>query len=382
MTQEANKSKFSVALLAPRSTFFGCDPCGGSEVVLREDFAILERAAIPVSVYAQAVADGARARALRVRSSLPLVTSIEYCGRFVARERRALLVSYNEPSVAGFVPDRSIVRFDWTTPLPRYWKLPFWLPRFQRSLYLFPSENERGVFLNLHAQIPRNRTAVITNAVDTALFSPQERQIQVPRVGFAGQWTPVKGIEVLLEAWEKVHQELPQAELWLAGGAGLWKSRDDIPAAGQAQERLESASEKNVKWVGELPRHEMPAFWNSLTVAVVPSLYESFGLAALEALACGVPVVASRAGGLPEIVSDDVCGRLVPPGKPDELAQALLAILANEPLRRRLAGATRQRAAQFSIERRARELLQLFQNRLSETRGKVASKTSGRSMTL
>jgi glycosyltransferase involved in cell wall biosynthesis len=369
MMQRASMNDLTVALLAPRATVFGCDPCGGSEVVLREDIEILKRAEISVATYAQTAADGARVERLRVRTNLPLVTSLEYCGRFVNREPRALLLAYNEPTVAALAPDRSIIRFDWSTALPRYWKLPFWMPRFRRSLYLFPSESERSMFLDSHVQIPADRTVVIPNAVDTTLFAPQERPALIPRVGFAGQWTPRKGIDVLLEAWEKVHQELPEAELWLAGGASLWKSSREIPAASQVRERLESAAAKNVKCIGELARREMPGFWNSLAVAVVPSLYEPFGLVALEALSCGVPVVASRVGGLPEIVSDSLCGHLVSPGKPDELAQALLAILQNEALRRQFASSARERALQFSIHRRERDLLMLLQNRFSESRG-------------
>ena len=65
---------------------------------------------------------------------------------------------------------------------------------------------------------------------------------------------------------------------------------------------------------GTIPRSKMPQFWNSVDIAVVPSLSESFGLVALEALACGVPVIATAVGGLKEVVVDGECGLLVPPG--------------------------------------------------------------------
>jgi len=112
--------------------------------------------------------------------------------------------------------------------------------------------------------------------------------------------------------------------------------------------------------VGAMPRNQMPSFWNSLNIAVAPSLHEAFGLVALEAMACGIPVVAAAVGGLKEIVQDGESGLLVPPGDAAALAQALRALLANEPLRLRLAQGALRRAELFSLERRSRLLLELF----------------------
>ena len=104
----------------------------------------------------------------------------------------------------------------------------------------------------------------------------------------------------------------------------------------------------------------MSQFWNSVNVAVVPARHESFGLVALEALACGVPVVATTAGGLKEIVEDGESGLLVPPGDAGALARALQALLTDEPLRQRLAEGARRRAQAFSLERRAHDILRLL----------------------
>jgi glycosyltransferase involved in cell wall biosynthesis len=120
--------------------------------------------------------------------------------------------------------------------------------------------------------------------------------------------------------------------------------------------------EKVLRCVGALSRSRMPDFWNSVDIAVVPSLYEPFGLVALEALACGVPVVATAVGGLPEIVVDGENGILVPPGDPAALAKALLALLTDERLR--LAEGARRRAEDFSLDRRSRDLLKLLAERV------------------
>jgi glycosyltransferase involved in cell wall biosynthesis len=351
----------------------GADPCGGSEVVLWEDASLLRNAGIPVRVYGSAAFEGADVRVLPLRTSLPLVTSFEYGMKLLRQEREALIISYNEPSLAGWAPDRVIVRFDWDTPLPRYWNWPMWLSRFQRARYLFPSESERLWFLKRHQRIPERCTSTVPNAVDLRLFRPAEdgpgnRQTEALRVGYAGQWVPRKGIPELLEAWESVKAAVPRAQLCLAGGAQLWKATSEPPGSVACNLKIRQiAANGAASIVGAVPRNQMPSFWNSVSIAVVPSLYEPFGLVALEAMACGVPVVATAVGGLKEIIQDGESGLLVPPGDVPALAQALVTLLTNEALRQRLAQGARRRAEKFSLERRSRELLQLLLDKKEET---------------
>lgn len=346
----------------------GHDPCGGSEVMLWEDVRLLQNAGLSVNVYGSAAKQGAPVALIPLRTNLRLITSLEYCGSFVRRENKSLLMSCNEPMVAGLAPDRAVVRFEWSTPLPRYWKLPGWLPRFQRARYLFLSWSDREEFLRDHAMIPPSSTFVIPFHVDPQLFRPMPRQGQGPvRVGFAGQWVPRKGIEPLLEAWRSVKQTLPSAELHLAGGVDLWKATAESRGSAGCAAQIQKMSEEGLLHiVGAVPRGQMPDFWNSVSVAVVPSLYEPFGLVALEAMACGVPVVAAAVGGLKEIVQDGESGLLVPPGDAAALARGLTTLLSDDALRRRLAAGARRRAEQFSIERRSRELLQLLEERMEK----------------
>jgi glycosyltransferase involved in cell wall biosynthesis len=368
MTPVTRLKKFGVALLATRMSVLGDDPCGGSEVVLWEDAAILRDAGIPIRVYGRAARKGAPVNVIPLRTNVAQLNSLEYGGQFLMKERRALLIAYNEPVVAGWAPDRTIVRFDWNTPLPRYWNWPGWLSRFQAARYLFPSESERQLFLRQHERIPAQSAVVVPNAVDLQLFRPVTFEMNGVgtglRVGFAGQWVPRKGITELLEAWRTVRSLLPTAELHLAGGPGLWKATKTPRQAEEPAARVREMEAKGLlRVIGAVPRSRMPEFWNSVDVAVVPSLYEPFGLVALEALACGVPVVAAQAGGLAEIVVDGESGRLVPPGDSAALARALLALLTDEPLRLRLSEGARRRAGRFSLDRRSQELLQLFLER-------------------
>ncbi len=368
MSGTRSNGRAKIAVLAPRMCVLGHDPCGGSEVMLWEDVRLLQDAGMAVKVYGSAAKETAPVTAISLRTNMPLVTSLEYCASFVRREKGSILMACNEPSVAGFAPDRSVVRFEWTTPLPRYWKLPFWLPRFQRARYLFLSESDRQGFLRDHSLIPREVTNVIPYYVDSQLFKPAPSPAHADgaplRVGFAGQWLPGKGCMTLLEAWNIMRSECPQAELWFAGGDKLWKTDRTTPGSVEVAEAIRrAAAEGSVKLAGELKRTEMPGFWNSLDLAVVPSFVEAFGLVALEAMACGVPVIASKIGGLKEIVQEGASGLLVPPGDSSALAQALVTLLTNEQLRLRLAEGARRRAEEFSQARRSSEFVTLFQPR-------------------
>ena len=364
-TSPAN-GRSRIAVLASRICVLGHDPCGGSEVALWDDVRLLLKAGISAEVYASASKKGAPVRTIRIRTNSRLITSLEYCGQFVLRERKGILISCNEPTVAGLAPDRTIVRFDWSTPLPAYWKLPGWLPRFQRARYLFVSQSDQEQFLHFHPLIPIGSTFVIHPFVDLALFRPAHRDERSPlRVGFAGQWTYRKGCLTLLEAWKIVRQTLPGAELWFAGSDKLWKGTSLVPGAEEIAQTIGEASKEGwVKIVGEYRRAEIVNFWNALDIVVVPSFEEPFGLVALEALACGIPVVASKVGGLQEIVVDRDCGFLVAPNDPARLAEAILALLTNEELRSSMGKRARARAETFSEERRMRDLSNLLSSRV------------------
>jgi len=368
----ANLLETGVALLASRLCVLGDDPCGGSEVVLWEDARILQGAGIPVRVYARAARDGAPVSKISLRMPTAQLNTIEYVCAVLRNEPKAPILAYNEPALAGAAAGRAVVRFDWATPLPRYWNWPFWLSRFARADYVFPSESERQSFLQRYARIPSRQTAVISNAVDLELFKPPERlrrhEPNHPlRVGFAGQWIARKGVDVLLQAWRALSPSLPNCELYIAGGPAVWKNVTGISGAQELAGRVQDMERNRLlHCVGALPRSAMPVFWGAVDVAVVPSLYEPFGLVALEALACGVPVIAAGVGGLKEILVDGQCGLLVPPGDAAALAQALHRLLADEALRLRLASGARLRAQCFSLQRRSHELLELLLGRADE----------------
>ncbi len=358
-----------VAILAPRICVLGHDPCGGSEVVLWRDAHLIAETGVPVRVYARSARQGAPVIVISTRTNRRLITSLEYCGQFLWRERKAVVISQNEPTLAGLAPDRAIVRYEWDTPLPQYWKIPGWLGRFQRAFYLFPSRDEKRIFRDAHPGLPDELQFVMPYGIDLNEFKPSNEQ---PRptlsVGFAGQWVPRKGIHTLLEAWIKVREAIPAAELNILDGSNLWKVDAPIPGVADAITRVrEEESKGAVRVRPALAHSQMPEFWNSVSVAVVPSLYEPLAGVVLEAMASGTPVVASNVGGFPDMIVEGQSGMLVPPNDAPALARALVCLLTDSNLRERMAAGARRRAEVFSLERRRSDLLTLLHLRLDRS---------------
>jgi glycosyltransferase involved in cell wall biosynthesis len=120
-------------------------------------------------------------------------------------------------------------------------------------------------------------------------------------------------------------------------------------------------------FMGSRPNHEMPALLAAADVAVLPSLMEATSVAALEAMSCGVPVAASRVGGLPEIVDESV-GTLFEPANPQSLADALVALL-RRPDRAATGRRARERVVQsWSVARLARRHEEIYETLLRERR--------------
>jgi glycosyltransferase involved in cell wall biosynthesis len=121
-----------------------------------------------------------------------------------------------------------------------------------------------------------------------------------------------------------------------------------------------------VRFVANVDEPELVHLYSQSELAVVPSLYEGFSLPAVEAMACGVPVVATTAGALPEVLGrDGEAGFLVPPGDPQALAAAIERALDDEPLRRRLGRCGRERVARcFSWDRAAAATAEIYRQAL------------------
>lgn len=193
-----------------------------------------------------------------------------------------------------------------------------------------------GIVAEMRARA--DRITVISNGVDAEVFRPLPGRERVPGrlVATVSADVPLKGLVPLLEALAAVRAERP-ADLVVVG-----RPRPH-GAAATAIDRLRLAG--SIRFTGGIREDELAELYAGAEVAVVPSLYEGFSLPALEAMACGVPLVATTAGALSEVVGGDgEAGLLVPPGDPPALAAAIGRVLADPALRRRMGGCGRRRA--------------------------------------
>jgi glycosyltransferase involved in cell wall biosynthesis len=185
---------------------------------------------------------------------------------------------------------------------------------------------------------------VVPNPIDEREFVPRSWSSSAePLVLYVGRLERRKGVETLIAAWPQVHAALPHARASFVGadhpsGPGGESMRAHL------MQRLDSFAVPghSVSFTGAVDRSALPAIYAAARVCVVPSLYENLPYTCLEAMACGRAVVASRVGGIPEIVTHGVDGLLVEAGSASALAGAIISLLQDEPLRRRLGARARQ----------------------------------------
>ncbi len=164
---------------------------------------------------------------------------------------------------------------------------------------------------------------------------------------FIGTLQQRKNLNSLLEAWRMICDEYPDTSLVIAG----------TPGRVFRQIKL-SPETVNVIFLGYVPDQDLPALYAGAAIFILPSLDEGFGLTVLEAMACGTPVVISRAGALPEVAGDAAVQ--VAPDSPLDIAAALRTLLSSEETCIQLRQKGLERAAQFSWERSAREIWELL----------------------
>ncbi|MEU4741262.1 glycosyltransferase [Actinosynnema sp. NPDC023658] len=178
--------------------------------------------------------------------------------------------------------------------------------------------------------VQRSRISVVPCGVDPTRFRPEgptDRRRYPHRIVSVGRLVPRKGFQDLITAL----RSLPDAELVIAGGP---VEVDTDPEARRLAAHAERLGVRNRLWLaGQVSRDAMPALLRSADVVACVPWYEPFGIVPLEAMACGVPVVASAVGGLIDTVVHGVTGVLVPPRDPAALARGLHSLLADDSRR-------------------------------------------------
>jgi len=172
---------------------------------------------------------------------------------------------------------------------------------------------------------------------------------------FVGSLTPYKGPEVLVKAMQKIAKEVPDTELVFVGSG---KMRDEL---GKLAEKI--GIKNNLKFTGFVKERLKPLYYKAADIFVLPSIMstESFGIVNLEAMACGVPIVASEIGGVPDVVKDGENGLLVPPRDPNALADAIIYLLENEDVRRKMGERGKEMVRDYTWERIAEKTEKVYE---------------------
>ncbi|MEA2660855.1 MAG: D-inositol-3-phosphate glycosyltransferase [Chloroflexota bacterium] len=236
------------------------------------------------------------------------------------------------------------------------------------------SEIEASELEQLYGAEP-SKLRIIPCGVDPEIFHPV-RQADARRalgrdeceqlVLFVGRIEQIKGIDVLLRALGILFRTYPElrGEICLLVVGGALDAEDSEAETDKIIElrRLvhEHRLEDTVDFVGSQDQARLAFFYNAADLCAVPSLTESFGLVALESMACGTPVVGTRVGGLQTVIENDVSGLLVPAGDDAALAEAIARVLLDPALRLRLAAGARERAKAYSWHRVGEAIAALY----------------------
>lgn len=218
-----------------------------------------------------------------------------------------------------------------------------------------------------------HKIRVIPPGVDVNHFHPMsqaeaKKSIGIPdekrMILFVGRIEPLKGIDTLLHAFAILRSQIPRclSELCLSIIGG---DPGEIEQENAEMQRLKVLREQLglgelVTFLGAKSQETLHHYYAAAEAVIMPSHYESFGMVALEAMACGTPVIASEIGGLAYLIQDGITGFHVPDRDPEELAGAICLMLKNDELRKEMSAASVQYAQQYAWPQIAAQVRQLF----------------------
>lgn len=235
------------------------------------------------------------------------------------------------------------------------------------------------ILANSHATARRfrkglkNKVKVIYNGIDLHWLkggvSPKPEGIGdnwkvILLIARVSRW---KRHDLALHAFEKIAEIEPNAHLVCLG------ARDDLDPGWWDQLQAMTSPfpfSRRIHWIGEV--QDIRPWLRSSSLLLLTSDNEPFGRVLVEAMACGVPVIATRSGGVPEIVREGIDGILVTPGSVSEVGEAVLKLLRDERLRNRLSAAGIKRAEEFSLEKHVNQMVQVFEETLKHHAGRIA----------
>ena len=206
--------------------------------------------------------------------------------------------------------------------------------------------------------VANDSVAVVAPGVDTNLFrntATVSKELQPKRVLYVGRLDALKGVDLLVEAFKVLIKRGVDAELQIVGGGSAAEFRRVLSRISQL--RLAD----RVKMPGVLPQSDLVNVYSGATCIVAPSFHETFGLAVLEAAACGTPAVAADVDGLRSIVVDSETGCLIQDRNPEEYADRITELIENDDMRSRMSKASRVRAESLSWDSTVSNLSDVYE---------------------
>ena len=251
----------------------------------------------------------------------------------------------------------------------------------QADLLVASTADEASELVSLYHANPA-RISIVEPGVDLTMFQPIERAEARRNIGygperlllFVGRLERLKGVEIAIRALALLQGEQPDLRLLVLGE----DARNGATSDGDESEmaRLKAVASalgvrERVDFLGSVAHHELPYFYGAADVCVMPSYSESFGLVALEAQACGLPVVGSAASGLRSVVRDGASGYLLETHAPESYAERIGRLLADPKLAEQMGRHGRHVAQRFSWTRTADRLQGLFEHVIEKTQVRV-----------
>lgn len=220
-------------------------------------------------------------------------------------------------------------------------------------LYIVISKKMKKEFIALG--IPENKIVYLPNSVNTDLFVPKGQK-EDNLLLFVGRISAIKGLHILIKSLRYLEENIRLIII----GPPDW----DVNYYQKILKLIKKENQKGkheIRYLGAMEQTKLVEWYQKTSLFILPSLYEAFGVTILEALACETPVIATRVGGIPEIIKNNETGILISPNNPKSLAEAIQHLLENRDIRLKMGREGRKRVIkEYSLEVTCRKLSAIY----------------------
>lgn len=243
------------------------------------------------------------------------------------------------------------------------------------DLIIVSTSNEKDELSRFY-KANTDKIKVIPAGVDLNLFRPMDQGEARAKLGIfeskvilsVGRIEPLKGLDLLVSAVQKIH-DLSDTRIFIVGGELGYD-----PEMGRLKKlALDLDVSEFITFTGSKPQTELPYYYSASDVLVMPSHYESFGLVALESMACGTPVISSRVGGPSSFIDNQINGFLMPWRRPEAYAETIELLFSDPLLHHRIATQARKKALAMGWDTMAKTMEECFWGLVDSSLGKVSS---------